>query len=371
MKQITTMKLHCTVLLLYFGINLLTNTAYASVAGQETLIGIVGQDFIVLGADTSLSSSISLTSNNVDKIRVIIDPFPTNIQRQKEIIHRHHRHPNDQQVIAVASAGDFADSERLIGQLIGHASSMEYQHLGCDVNCVYNGNRDNDDNYGAKSMMNSQSQDLYSPAGLDAESVAHLARGMIASSLRSRGQLKTCLLVAGMVRCYQYENNPVPQKEDEIKDKSFSKRLRHQIEAGTNAYADTKHSIESNEQTKMDKPKFDKVDSSDHHDFQMNSSIRTQNHHAVLKPRLFWLDEYGSLQKVEYAVHGLASNFVLSILDRQYKSTLSKDEAIDLVMDCFRQLRKRFVINSPEPPCIKYIGVNGCELINIDRHKIK
>ena len=354
------MNIYRTILLLSTGVNLLINTTHASVAGQETLIGIVGQDFVVLGADTSISSSISLTSNNVDKIRVIIDPFPTN-QGQRGVINRH---PDEQQVIAVASAGDFADSERLIGHLIGHASSMEYQHLGCDVNCVYNGNRDDD-----KNITNLQSRALYSPAGLDAESVAHLARGMIASSLRSRSQMKTCLLVAGMVRCYQYGNNQVPQKEEEIKDRSFSNRLRHQIEAGTNAYADTKYSIiTDDEQPKMDKPKIDKVHS-DHRDLQMNS-IRTQ-HHAVLKPRLFWLDEYGSLQKVEYAAHGLASNFVLSILDWQYKSTLSKDEAIDLVMDCFRQLRKRFVINSPELPCIKCIGVNGCELINIDRHIIK
>jgi len=49
----------------------------SSAAGEDTLIGINGRDFIILGADSSIRSSISLTSTNVDKIRVLLDPFPT------------------------------------------------------------------------------------------------------------------------------------------------------------------------------------------------------------------------------------------------------------------------------------------------------
>ena len=49
----------------------------SSVAGQETLIGITGRNFIILGADSSRSSSLSLTSNDVDKINIIIDPSNT------------------------------------------------------------------------------------------------------------------------------------------------------------------------------------------------------------------------------------------------------------------------------------------------------
>ena len=40
---------------------MLPATAQSSAAGQETLIGVVGRDFVVLGADSSSSSSLALT----------------------------------------------------------------------------------------------------------------------------------------------------------------------------------------------------------------------------------------------------------------------------------------------------------------------
>ncbi len=339
-------------------LHILLVPTHASAAGKETLIGIVGQDFIVLGADTSISSSISLTTNSIDKIRVIVDPFPT-VERRGIT-----RHPNEQQVIAVASAGDFASSERLIGHLIAHTSSMEYQHLGCDVKCVFNGEGGVD----ANADHVHQNNIIHSPAGLDAESVAYLARGLIASSLRSRGQLNTCLLIAGMVRCFNEKvdhdggKNVSVMSKSRIGTKSFSQKLRDQIQAGTDTYTDSKYP--SNEKTTKS---YHGVD--DGKEILKHSDL-SQINQPVLEPRLFWLDEYGSLQKVEYAAHGLASNFVLSILDRQYKLGLSKEEAIDLIIDCFRQLRKRFVINSPRLPCIKCIDANGCELINVERKKV-
>lgn len=79
-----------------------------------------------------------------------------------------------------------------------------------------------------------------------------------------------------------------------------------------------------------------------------------------LQPRLFWLDAYGSLQKVRYGAHGFASNFVLSILDQGYHQHLSKKECKDLMLRCFEQLRSRYVINSPSAPCIKCVDANGC-----------
>ena len=341
----------------------------SSVAGQETLIGIIGHNFIILGADTIASSSISLTSSNVDKIRVIVDPFPYDnvhnrgIKNEVEEKDLNQNYNDDrQQVVAVASAGDRADSERLIGSLIAHTSSMEYQNLGCDVKCIYHGDAYHDN------------ENILSPAGLDAESVSHLARGMIASSLRSRGQLKTCLLIAGMTRCHQksssysehandiinhnnINNSNHPKNSDNAKqqrqtnnlDTSYSKRLQQQVHAATEEYKLNDENVigTSNGMKKETK---------------MNNNAYYKKR-TVLKPKLFWLDEYGSLQNVEYAAHGLASNFLLSILDRNYNSNLSKEEAIALINDCFQQLRKRFVINSPKPPCIKYIDANGCTTI--------
>jgi 20S proteasome alpha/beta subunit len=364
----------------------------SSVAGQETLIGIVGRDYIILGTDSSRSSSISVTSSTVDKIKVIIDPFPFHDS------HEHSYKNDEQQVIAIASAGDNADSERLLNHLTAHASSMEYQYLGCDVNCLYHGDIPKNANANVNSKINTNvnmnvNDITLSPGGLDAESIAYLARGMISQSLRSRGQLKTCLLVAGMVRSYEsyeytrqnhsnleqrrsdeheYEynedghdgNDGNDENKEEHSSKggnetnnsqssssSFSYRIQQQVQTAIKEYVD----MNTNTNTNANKSTPVQSDSTT----QQSTTTTT----TILKPKLFWLDEYGSLQNVEYAAHGMASNFALSILDRKYNSNMSREDAIDLVQDCFQQLRKRFVINSPMPPCVKCIDANGCHVI--------
>lgn len=80
------------------------------------------------------------------------------------------------------------------------------------------------------------------------------------------------------------------------------------------------------------------------------------------QPKLFWIDQYAALESLEYGAHGYASNFVLSILDRGFRKDMSKEDAIELMKDCFRQLRIRYLINCPEEPCIKCIDKNGCKL---------
>ena len=335
----------------------------SSVAGQETLIGITGRNFIILGADSSRSSSLSLTSNDVDKINIIIDPSNTsnsiiyeNTSKQDATYGRTRNNNNsnniinEQPIIAVASAGDSADSERLLGHLIAHASSMEYQYsLGSDVKCLQ-GNISYDNNFGH--------------GGVDAEAIAHLARGIIANSLRSREQFKTCLLIAGMVRCrYQYQNQK--EKHNQKNDYSFANNIQTQIQLATGQYHTTTTQNEDDYSTNNNNNNDDDNDHKRKYEEDMVEQAippptSFSPNDVFLRPTLFWLDEYGSLQNVQYASHGLASNFVLSILDRKYKSDLSKEEAIDLIMDCFNQLRSRFVINNPKPPCIKCIDENGC-----------
>jgi 20S proteasome subunit beta 4 len=83
----------------------------------------------------------------------------------------------------------------------------------------------------------------------------------------------------------------------------------------------------------------------------------------LLQPKLFWLDEYGSIQNIKYGAHGLGSNFVLSILDRGYSKDITKQQALELMNECFAQLKKRFLINSPESPCIKCIDTDGCHVL--------
>ena len=101
--------------------------AQQSAAGQDTLIGIVGRDFVMMGADSSSSGGggIALTSSNVDKIALVHDGWrgrrrsASNDEEDdgddgRMMGHRlddFFRSSSEQQAIAVGFAGDAADGE--------------------------------------------------------------------------------------------------------------------------------------------------------------------------------------------------------------------------------------------------------------------
>ena len=117
-----------------------TSRAQQSAAGQDTLIGIVGRDFVMMGADTSSSGGggISLTSSDVDKIALVHDGWRrwrgangsgsgnsneeeddggggggrTMGSRCRLDGDYFDRASSEQQAIAVGFAGDAADGER-------------------------------------------------------------------------------------------------------------------------------------------------------------------------------------------------------------------------------------------------------------------
>lgn len=311
----------------------------SSAAGQETLIGVVGRDFIMLGADSSTSSSVALTSSNLDKIRVLSDPFPMG---------RAHRDDEEmlaeswtQQTIAAAAAGASADCDRLLDILAVHCTLREYETgVGCDVETVYDGSAVGSGGNENHVERGSNSIDASAPSGLDAEAVAYLARSVISQSLRSRDRLSLCLLIAGMVKTDI--NLCLANGDASDKDTSHSERLRRQVEAATSTMIATGAEVEPSAPSK-------------------ESIAMSRRQHLV--PRMFWLDEYGSIQQLQYGVHGYASNFALSILDRGYRPNMSREEAMDLIKNCFEQLRTRYIINSPNPPRIKCISADGCELV--------
>ena len=170
--------------------------------------------------------------------------------------------------------------------------------------------------------------------------MAYLARSIISQSLRSRDRLSLCLLIAGMVKTDT--NLCLASGEASDKDTSHSERLRRQVEAATSTVLAAGADVEPSEPS-------------------TESIAMSRRQHLI--PRMFWLDEYGSIQQLQYSAHGYASNFALSILDRGYRPNMSRAEAMDLIKNCFEQLRSRYIINSPNPPCIKCISANGCELM--------
>ena len=200
--------------------------------------------------------------------------------------------------------------------------------MGNDAVCVFSGQiNDHDTSIASLGALPT--------SGLDSESIAHLARSEIASKLRTRQPLQLCLLVGGMVRCNEPQESSVLSMQ---KSPSFSERVQKQVLTGSRIYS--MKDCGSNEEPTLE-------------------ATTQSGSNDLLVPNLFWLDQYGSLQHLRYGAHGFGSNFALSILDQRYKSDLSRDEAVDLIYECFQQLRQRYVINSPKKPRIKCVDVFG------------
>ena len=232
-----------------------------------------------------------------------------------------------------------------------HAQVKEYEAgIGNDVECVFDGQ--------LESLKSTATKlGAISPAGLDAESVAYLSRNEIASRMRSSQPLQICLLVGGMVRC-NYPARAAPAVEVE-------QRVQKQILAGSVAYKS-----KSNNQAIDEKDDVSTSTIINRPDSPRSSALDVEfespSINPFLTPKLFWLDQYGSLQNMPYAAHGYGSNFAYSIIDQRYRNDMSRKEAVDLIRECFEQLRQRYVINNPCPPRIKCIDISGVADIRED-----
>jgi len=264
---------------------------------QDTLLGIVGNDFVMIAADSAMSQSIAMIASDLDKIAVLVDPQTPD------------RVPGQQQTVIAAAAGNSADADRLIGVLTARATIEEYENgLGCDVDYI--------------SCDPSRAPTIpKSPEGYNVEGLAETARELVAQRLRSPSPYRVSLLVAGM---------QASQGDDEFTEYA-SQNVQPQI--GDDVPTSVLPSI---------------------------SSVASKG--STLHPHLYWIDEYGSIQRMRYGAHGLGSNFVNSILDREYRPGMSRSEAVELLRTCFGQLRQRYVVNSPTEPCIKCVDVGGCFL---------
>ncbi|CAJ1923167.1 unnamed protein product [Cylindrotheca closterium] len=305
----------------------------SSAAGTETLVGIVGKDFVLVGADSSASQSIALTASNLDKIAPLSEQF-YNYDQQSEptpqLVKKERQKQLQQPCIVAAAAGDAAGSDRLLGMLKAQATLEEYENgLGCDVDYI---------------AASGDSSFSSSSPGLDVDAMANLARIQIAQSLRSRTPFSVCLLIAGM--------------SSRKKNSGFvAQRIQHQVRNAWNAKEETPVVID---------------DTGEEESFVLVETVETEPKEeeksptlssSSLEPKLYWLDEYGSSQCIQYGAHGHGANFLLSILDQGFAEDMTLDEAMELMKSCFQQLRTRYVINSPQPPCIKCVDANGIRLI--------
>mmetsp|Transcript_19483 Transcript_19483/g.35239 ORF Transcript_19483/g.35239 Transcript_19483/m.35239 type:complete len:192 (+) Transcript_19483:69-644(+) len=77
---------------------------------------------------------------------------------------------------------------------------------------------------------------------------------------------------------------------------------------------------------------------------------------------LYFLDMYSALTPVNFGAHGYASNFCLSIFDREYKDGMSVEEAKDVIDKCIAELHTRFLISQPNF-LIKIVDKDGVRVI--------
>lgn len=294
-------------------LSLIVDVAVAS--GPSTLIGIVGRDYVLLGADSAYSGGnggISLTSNEMDKIHAISHTYDK-------------RNP----MLAALASNDLAHSQRFLKVLKGNVIMREYQDgLGNDVVYVYN-NNNNDD-------KNNHHDHYVEDLGWNVANMAEFARTQMlpSCSMLLAGFIKKQDVVdTGKQRNSVFSSLASSANGNQI-DNSPHQKLQEQIKAAREEYKLTE-SITAEE-------KEDEIEQNDC-DF-------------IYKPQLYCLDDTQCLvRQCQYSAQGYGSNFILSILDRNYDPNMTLENAIELLNDCYQQLAKRFVLNAPKPPTMKCI----------------
>lgn len=79
--------------------------------------------------------------------------------------------------------------------------------------------------------------------------------------------------------------------------------------------------------------------------FQVNVILGGYDEKTPTGGSLYAMDYMGSLVKAKYGAQGHASNFCLSIMDRDWGEGMTEDQAVALVEKCMKELQMRFLIN--------------------------
>jgi hypothetical protein len=130
---------------------------------------------------------------------------------------------------------------------------------------------------------------IRSATKMDAEAIANLSRNEIAGRVRSRHPLQLCLLVGGMVRCsfngHDDRTSPVQTKANAMG--MVQKQISYKM-------------ISKNEVTDRSEL-VSRIVGDDSNDLSVSQSkdFNTGDYQTIsnpfLMPKLFWLDQYGSL----------------------------------------------------------------------------
>ena len=85
---------------------------------------------------------------------------------------------------------------------------------------------------------------------------------------------------------------------------------------------------------------------------------------GAASPSLHYLDYLGTLQVLPFVVHGHAQNFLLSLLDKEYKPGMGEAELLEIVRSCRAELVERFLVK-PGKFMVKVVDKQGTRIVEL------
>ncbi|KAH7648223.1 hypothetical protein RS030_122017 [Cryptosporidium xiaoi] len=80
---------------------------------------------------------------------------------------------------------------------------------------------------------------------------------------------------------------------------------------------------------------------------------------------LYWMDELASMASVNNAAHGYGGLLVTGILDKYYKSNITQEEAINILVMCSEELKTRFLVSQYDL-YVKIVDSQGIRFLKIE-----
>ena len=196
--------------------------------------------------------------------------------------------------------------------------------------------------------------------GLSVDCVAEAARYIIWQRLRSRKlpRLQVSLLLAGFSA----------NDESLLQESSIESVVQRQVSLATSSLFKKRNTGGTDDSSPSKTVENGTTEATTEFVPSDPTAIKVEPPTVVVHyPALFWLDEYGALQRVSYAAHGgMSSALLWSVLDRGYRPNLSLDEAVALLRECLQQLQARSMIASSQF-CVKCLDATGrCRVISLE-----
>jgi 20S proteasome subunit beta 4 len=96
--------------------------------------------------------------------------------------------------------------------------------------------------------------------------------------------------------------------------------------------------------------------------FQTNILLAGYDEHVG--PSLYFMDYLAAYSKVSFGAQGHASNFILSVFDRDWRPNMNLEESLEVMRKCIHELHTRFLISQPKF-FVKIVDKDGTRVIDL------